>query len=50
MSAKFIIQTIFRHYLLKTNIFQGFKQMKMSNVRESYILTNTKLGGNSHEF
>jgi len=49
MSAKFIIQTIFRRYLLKTNIFQGFKQMKISNVREGYILTNTKLGGNSHE-
>jgi len=49
MSAKFIIQTIFRHYLLKTNIFQGFKQMKMSNVREGYILTHTKRGGISHE-
>jgi len=49
MSAKFIIQTIFRHYLLKTNIFQGFKQMKMSNFRDGYILTHTKQCDNSHE-
>jgi len=49
MSAKFIIQTIFRHYLLKTNIFQGFKQMKMSDIKDVYILTHTKRGSDSHE-
>jgi hypothetical protein len=28
-STKSTNQTVFRHYLLKTNIFQGFKQMKI---------------------
>jgi len=49
MSAKFNIQAIFRHYLLKTNIFQGFKQMKIRHIKDGYILTHSKQCGNSHE-
>ncbi len=49
MSEKSNIQTIFRHYLLKTNIFQGFKQMKMNDIKDWYILTHTKQRGNRHE-